>query len=423
MKTKGRPKGSTKKKEPEYKNVKEIYYTQAYEDILNTNEKILILRGGAGSGKSFAALQFIMECMLKYDGISILVARKNFTSLRDSTIRDFWIIVDIYGLRHYFTEDKTAGIVTCGKSYLKFSSLLDIERIKSSAFNFIMVEEANSIKHSDFVVLQTRLRSPIKLEWVDFTRNRIILLLNPVGSTNWVKKQLIDKRLPDLKECVSTYKDNGFLTDDFINDLEALKFQDEALWNIYANGIWSELRGLIFKNNWQQVNRVDKLNSDASIVYGIDFGWSNPSCVIKVVSDGKVVYVEEMLYQSHLTVNDLIQKLKDIIPEKERGSSKIYYDSEAPDQGEELKRAGFWVEAAYKGPGSVNDGIKYLQGCTLLVDEYSTNIINELTSYCWKVDKDGNPTDQPVKANDHAISAIRYALYTKHKQPEAALSF
>lgn len=421
MKKLGRPKGS--KKIPETPaNVKEIWYTKSYTDIVDCKEKILILRGGAGSGKSIAALQFLMECMFKYDGISILIARKNFTSLRDSTIRDFWLIVDWYGLRSYFHEDKTAGVVTCGKSYLKFSSLLDIEKIKSSSFNIIMVEEANSIKYIDFGVLMTRLRSPILPEWGDI-RNRIILLLNPVGSTNWIKTKIIDKRLPDLKEVVSTYKDNGFLSDDFIQDLENLRFQDEALWNIYANGIWSELRGLIFKNNWQQVNRVDKLNSDASIVYGIDFGWSNPSCVIKVISDGKIVYVEEMLYQSHLTINDLIEKLKDIIPEKERGSSKIYYDSEAPDQGEELKRAGFWVEGAYKGPGSVNDGIKYIQGCTLLVDECSTNIINELTSYCWKVDKNGNPSDEPVKANDHALSAIRYALYTKHKQPEAALSF
>ena len=421
MKKLGRPKGS--KKIPETSsNVKEIWYTKSYTDVKYSDEKILILRGGAGSGKSWGVLQYLLECLFAYDGIHILISRKNFTSLRNSTIRDFWEIVDLYGLRGYLHEDKVAATVTVGKSLLHFSSLLDIEKIKSSSYNIIFVEEANSIRHTDFGVLRTRLRRAILPEWGEF-RNRIVLCLNPVGSTNWIKTKIIDKRLPDVKEVVSTYKDNGFLSDDFIQDLENLRFQDEALWNIYANGIWSELRGLIFKNNWQQVNRVDKLNSDASIVYGIDFGWSNPSCVIKVVSDGKVVYVEEMLYQSHLTVNDLIQKLKDIIPEKERGSSKIYYDSEAPDQGEELKRAGFWAEAAYKGPGSVNDGIKYLQGCTLLVDEYSTNIINELTSYCWKVDKDGNPTDQPVKANDHAISAIRYALYTKHKQPEAALSF
>ncbi len=420
MKKLGRPKGSKKKQESP-KNVKEIWYTKSYLDVKNSEDKILVLRGGAGSGKSFGVLQYLMECMLTYDGISILIARKNFTSLRDSTIRDFWLIVDMYGLAPYFHEDKQAGIVTCGKSYLKFSSLLDIEKIKSSSYNIVMVEEANSIKATDFGVLRTRLRSPISVDWGEF-RNRIMLLLNPVGSFNWIKR-MIDKKLPDLKEVVSTYRDNGFLSDDFIQDLENLKFQDEALWNIYANGLWSELKGLVFKNNWQQVNKVDKVNTEATTSYGIDFGWTNPSCVVKVIEDGKVVYVEEKLYQTHLTTGDLIEKLKDIIPQKEMGSTKIYYDSEAPDQGEELKRAGFWVEGAIKGPGSVVEGIKFMQGCSILVDEYSTNIINELTSYCWKTDKNGNPTDSPVTMNDHAISAIRYVLYTRHKQVEAALSF
>lgn len=412
-KKRGRPKGSTIKKQSN-SLVKEIYYTKSYEDIINTNEKIIILRGGAGSGKSWGIIQYLMECMFTYDGIYILIARKNFTSLRDSTIRDFWTIVDMYGLRHYFHEDKQAGTITTGKSYLKFASLLDIERIKSSAYNIIFVEEANSIKWTDFGVLQTRLRRTIESEWGQF-RNRIILALNPVSSFNWIKTRLIDRRIPDLKEFVSTYRDNGFLTDDFITDLENLKYQDKVLWDIYANGMWGELSGLIFTNNWKQVKHVDKENYEPNTYLGIDFGWSNPSCVIRVDIDGKDVYVEEKLYQTHLTINDLIEKLKEIIPEKSRGRVMLICDSEAPDQIEELRRAGFWTRAAYKGPGSVLDGIKFMQSCSINVNENSTNIINEFSTYIWKQNKDGNSTDEPVKANDHSLSAIRYVLYTMHK--------
>ena len=81
MKKLGRPKGS--KKIPETSsNVKEIWYTKSYTDVKYSDEKILILRGGAGSGKSWGVLQYLLECLFAYDGIHILISRKNFTSLR-----------------------------------------------------------------------------------------------------------------------------------------------------------------------------------------------------------------------------------------------------------------------------------------------------------------------------------------------------
>jgi phage terminase large subunit len=38
-----------------------------------------------------------------------------------------------------------------------------------------------------------------------------------------------------------------------------------------------------------------------------------------------------------------------------------------------------------------------------------------IRSYKWKVDKDGKVLDEPVKFMDHAMDAIRYAVFTKFR--------
>ncbi len=422
IKKRGRPKGSKKKTEPK-QVVKDIFYTKTFEDLMESNERIVICRGSANSGKSWGIIQYLIHLLFSCDGIHILVARKNFTSLRNSTIKDFWEIIDMYGLRSYFEVDNQTATYTTGKSLIHFTSLLDIEKIKSAAYNIIFVEEANSVKHSDFVILQTRLRRPILPEWGEL-RNRIILALNPVSVTNWIKTKVLDKKLPDMVEFTSTYHDNPFADKDTIEGLENLKYQDQMLYQIYALGNWGVPVGLVF-NNWKQVeNYADKVNSEGKeICYGIDFGIAAPTAVTKVIADGRDVYVEEVLYKTHVNTNELIDYLKEEIPAEKMSEVKLYCDSAAGDAINILQKAGFYVIPSIKGQGSVLEGIRYMQSCFFMVDSNSTNIVNELSSYCWKKDKNGNILDEPVGMFDHAIDSIRYVLFTRHKSVEAALSF
>ncbi len=66
--------------------------------------------------------------------------------------------------------------------------------------------------------------------------------------------------------------------------------------------------------------------------------------------------------------------------------------------------------------GRVLDGITAVQGYLaiqgdgrprLTVDPSCVDTINEFESYVWKPEK-----DEPVKENDHAMDALRYAIYT-----------
>ena len=49
-----------------------------------------------------------------------------------------------------------------------------------------------------------------------------------------------------------------------------------------------------------------------------------------------------------------------------------------------------------------------MQRQNYLVTKQSTNLIKELRSYCWDVDKHGVRLNKPSGGNDHAIDALRY---------------
>ena len=63
----------------------------------------------------------------------------------------------------------------------------------------------------------------------------------------------------------------------------------------------------------------------------------------------------------------------------------------------------------------------------LLITKSSVNLIKEIESYSWKTDLNGNILEEPVKFNDHALDALRYAVYSYKKETQdskqASLSF
>lgn len=66
--------------------------------------------------------------------------------------------------------------------------------------------------------------------------------------------------------------------------------------------------------------------------------------------------------------------------------------------------------AATKGSGSIEDGIEFLKSFEIIVHPRCTNVIDELTSYRFKIDRDTNEV-LPIfeDKNNHTIDALRYA--------------
>jgi phage terminase large subunit len=252
---------------------------------------------------------------------------------------------------------------------------------------------------------------PLKIKGrPDPPRNQLFMSFNPEDIYHWIKTKVVDSGEEDFVEIPSSYKDNPFLDPEYVKQLEALEKQDANFYRIYTLGEWGQLDTLIF-TNW--VNIESHIDSP-DYIYGSDFGYNSPSTLVRIHFDDVEMRasVEELIYESELTNSQFLKLCKEKIPQKDWTRVPLYADSAEPDRIKEIENGGLWIVPTHKGAGSVKDGIDFLKRFQINVLNNSPNINKERKSYSWKKDKNGVVFDEPVKWNDHALDAIRGALFT-----------
>ena len=213
----------------------------------------------------------------------------------------------------------------------------------------------------------------------------------------------------DITLIHSTVFDNPFCPEPIKKDILLRAERDENYKRVYLLGEKGSLEGLIYKN-WSQ---IDEFPKDIFIKgYGLDFGYNHPTAFIKCGIKGNDLYIEQSIYKSDLTGNDLILELSKLNINKY--SDEIYADIARPEIIEEIKRAGYRIIGATKGDGSVMFGINVLkQFDNIFVTKNSVETIQELRNYQWKIDKNGKPLNEPKKELDDAMDAVRYFAIMK----------
>jgi len=370
--------------------MKQVEYTPLLQKTLDSKAKTVVHVGGAGSSKSYSLAQLMIIKLVNEPDKKIGICRKTFPALRMTAMSLVISLLKQYGIYNLERHNKTSHIYEYNTSHIQFFSLDEPEKIKSSDFNYIWVEEGNEFSYEDYVVLKLRLRSPATRNEV----NQIYLSLNPIDANHWIPQKLIKE---DAVEVIhSTYKDNPFLDREYIKILLDLINQDENYYRVYALGEWGKLEHLIYRN-YKIVN--DLPQERQAMVYGLDFGYTNPTALTKVTMSNQQLYWEERIYRAYLTNADLIE----LLSHEERGD--IYADSSEPQRIEEIRRAGYNIYPANK---DVKLGIDVCKRQTLQIVVPSVNGIKEIAGYQYKKDKDGNVLEEPVKFNDHFCDAGRY---------------
>lgn len=384
----------------------ELQATRLFYRNRDSTAKIVCNRGGTRSGKSWAIAQVLfLDKFFNEKNKKFLVLRKTLPSLKLAALADFKKFVQDYGLENRIVEEKQSlnYYYRPNKNYLHFGALDDPDKIRSTAWNYIWTQEATDFTYEDYLELKRRLSEPSG----DGRRNQLFMCLNPTDEYSWIKEKVLDKE-KDVDEIHSTHLDNPFLSDDYRQDLEALIEQDINHYRIYVQGEWGRLEDLIYRN-WTTVQEIP----EGEVVYGLDFGFVNPSALVKctIVDRGKgrrEAYMQELLYEPELTNADLISRLKRLIPRR----APLYADPAEPARIKEIYDEGYNVLEADK---RVLDGIDFLKSLKLFVHEESLNLSKELKAYSRRKDKQGRLLEEPIKYRDHGVDAMRYALYTHLK--------
>jgi phage terminase large subunit len=374
----------------------QIKATRLYRDnreaLLNSSKRYLVNEGGSRSGKSYSLMQVLLVLCIERSGIRVTVASHSLPHLKRGCIRDFDAIVRDMSLYFEGWHNKTDNVYNFPNgSSIEFLGLEDADKARGAGRDILFVNEANLISKALFDQLDMR------------TREKVIIDLNPSDFDCWCY-QIADG--DNAVKIHSSYKDNPFLPEFQVKVIESYKDADPLMWQVFGLG----LRGTSAEQIYTHWKLCDDLPEGGDMWYGLDFGYTVATAMVQIKHYEGAIYVKEILYQTNLTTQDRIERLK--ILGIKRG--EIYADAAEPASIEEMYRAGFNIKPAEK---DVWAGILKVKSMPLYVTKDSKNLIKELGSYKWKKDKNDKVMEEPIKENDHAVDALRYAVFTRLNRP------
>jgi phage terminase large subunit len=363
-----------------------------FKQLNESNKKISVFQGGARSGKTYNILQWFILKMLTKQNKIFTICRESMPALRSSAMRDFFNILKEKKIYNQSYHNKTHNEYHLNNNIVEFVSLDDEQKVRGRKRDYLFINEANECKYDIWIQLALR------------TIKKSVLDYNPSDLYHFIYDEIIPREDCDFYK--STYKDNVYLEDSVVKEIEGLKESNENLWRIYGQGERGLSQETIY-TNWKEISVMPKDHEFQQIVYGVDFGFNHPSAIVKVGIIENNAYLEEVLYETRLTNQNLIDKLKiNVDNEKE-----IYADSAEPDRIKEISDSGFNIYPVVKSGNSVNTGIDKVKNYKLHILSKSSNIKKEIKNYSWKKDKKTNQIlDEPVKFKDHSMDAIRYAV-------------
>jgi phage terminase large subunit len=364
--------------------------TTAIHKIYELQKRIKIIQGGTSAGKTFGILPVLIDKCAREKGLEVSVVAETIPHLRRGALKDFLKIMRWTGR---YVEDRFNATLLryefANGSSIEFFSADNASKLRGARRDILYINECNNVTFDAYLELSIR------------TKKEIYLDFNPANEF-WVHKELKDE--PDADFIILTYKDNEALDESIVRQIE--KNRDKAAtssywanwWRVYGLGEVGMLEGVIF-DNWKE---IDKIPDDARLVgIGLDFGYTNdPTAAIEIYNWNGQRIVNEIVYRTGMLNSDIAK----ILP----SSVTIYADSSEPKSIDEIRRYGKTIKGVTKGADSIRYGIDVMQRQSYLVTKQSTNLIKELRSYCWDVDKQGVRLKNPAGGNDHAIDALRY---------------
>ena len=396
---------SAARENPRPSNEVRVQFIDTFYDFLHDDPKrVMVLYGGAGSGKSYSVAQYMVELLSEHRDLVLVAARKTRPALKHSS---WQLLKDM--LRKWqipVEENKTDLTLTCKAtgSVIYGIGLDDPEKVKSFDMNLVWLEEATEFTKADFTQLNLRCRRPGAIP------NQLLLTFNPIDAHHWAVANLVQGRDPTVGVNHSTYMDSErFLPPSYVKELLDLETKDANFHRIYTLGEPGVLENVIYSN--YRVLPFDTfppgVRERQPDVLGLDFGFNDPMALVGVWRQDGVPYLHEYLYRSGMTNRQLIEWMN---AEGISRETRIYADSSRPDQIAELVEAGYDCVACMKGPGSIKSGIDHLKSLQLNISSESVNMLKEIRAYSYKTTKDGRVMEEPVDYLQHSLDACRYAI-------------
>lgn len=376
-----------------------VQTTVVYRDTdksYREGKSIIIHQGGTRSSKTYNILIWlIVMAKSEWNNYVIDITRETMTALRVSAMFDFFQILEKLLLYNPEFHNKSNNTYKIGTNIFRFFGADEDQKVRGPGRDILFCNELNGMKHKAFKQLNQR------------TKVLTIGDYNPSDEFHWIYEDIIPD--PDTAFFITTFRDNPFLPERIKKEIRKYKKKDFNYWRIYGLGLRGVAQATIY-SNWETTKKTWE-ETEGQKLYGQDYGFNNPTVMLRVKYHKEGIFVDQLLHKTNLTSSMIVSEMDKIKKNKEiDNNSEIYGDGARPEVIEDICKAGYNCRAAKKGKDSVLRGINFNKKHQIYVTERSLDFIKEIKSYKWKVDRDDKVLDEPVDVNNHLMDALRYAL-------------
>jgi phage terminase large subunit len=312
---------------------------RCYQEAFKSHHRYLVMKGGAGSGKSIAAVQKILLRVTTEEKHRILCVRKVATTIRNSIyqlIIDKLIEYDIYNeftinkSEMRFVHNDTGNEILC-------AGMDDPEKIKSIAgITSVWCEEATELDELDFNQLELRVRGETS------SYKQFIITFNPISEQHWLKRRFFDNVDHEVYALTTTYSDNAFLDDEYKHHLLNRVKRNENLYKVYVLGEWGKVDfGGEFLKCWSSVKHTGIVTYDSSLAIYLSFDENVnpyfPCGIFQITDDNEIRLIDEVALKNP---DNTVRQMGQVIMRKLRQwrhNGNVYICGDATSQKDDVK--------------------------------------------------------------------------------------
>jgi PBSX family phage terminase large subunit len=407
-------------------------------------DREVCLDGPAGSGKTIAALYKLHVLLSTYANTRALIARKSNTALAGSAMTTYrsYILDEREGV-YYFGGNKVkpAAFIYPNGSELVVNGLDKPSKVRSTEFDWALINEATECTVEDVEFVHMRLRPRAAGPWVPY--RQLMMDCNPDAPTHWLNQRMIEGTTTRL---LSRHEDNPRFFDTATQDwteegreyiFGILERLTGVRYARYRLGQWAAAEGTVYEDSWDRArNVIDRYHIPAEWprYLAIDFGFTNPFvCLWAAVDpDGRLV-IYRQIYKTKMLVEDHAADIKRYSRWGENGGDplprELICDHDAEGRATLERHLGLRTIPAHK---SVLDGIQavatrfrnagdgkpriqIMRDCLverdreLAASKMPTCLEDEPDVYVWNLGPNGiRSKEEPVKEYDHGLDSLRY---------------
>jgi phage terminase large subunit len=372
--------------------------------------------GGRGSAKSHFYAELWLDESLRHK-LDFVMLRETQKSLEFSVKKLLEQKIDRYNAGSYFeVQDKRIFSKKGGVTIFEGMQNHTADSIKSlEGFDRSWFEEAQNASDKSLTLLRPTIRKEGSEMWFSW---------NPSQPTDPIDVLLRGSQLPPGAVVVeANYTDNPWLPDELKQEMEYDRRVDyDKFAHVWLGGYQTHSEAQILRGKIA-VEEFEPGTDWNGPYLGADWGFSvDPTALVKLWIKGRTLYVEYEAWGIGVEI-DALPSLFDEVPGSRNYS--IRGDNARPETISYLNRNGFRIASAYKGKGSVQEGIAHLRGYErIVVHPRCTHFQQEARMYRYKTDKlTGDILPEIVDSDNHLIDATRYALQPliggRDKKPEA----